>query len=312
MISLKKVVGNLKDYGPVFVDFTWGAGGSTSELTFDLCKDAKESFGLIPNMHLTCTNMDKSHIDTALAKCHENGLANILALRGDPPLGQERWTASDNELSCALDLVRYIRSKYDDFFSISVAGYPEGHPAAMTELPFDALETLSPSERLRYSVDTKTEGEVEVPVINICRDEAFAAEMAYLKAKIVAGAKFIVTQMFFDVEAYGTFVAACRAHDIHVPIVPGIMSIANYGGFKRMIKFCKTRVPEEVMRKMDELKDDVDGIKAFGIEFGVKMCQRLQELGAPGFHFYTLNTSAVTVAILEGLGYHRIVDATTN
>jgi methylenetetrahydrofolate reductase (NADPH) len=125
VVSLKKVVATLKEYNPLFVDVTWGAGGSTSELTFDLCKDIKQSFDLNANMHLTCTNMDKAHIDTALEKCQQHGLRNILALRGDPPAGQERWTASDSQLTCATDLVRYIRSKYEDYFSVSVAGYPE-------------------------------------------------------------------------------------------------------------------------------------------------------------------------------------------
>lgn len=310
--ALKKVIQQLKEYNPLFVDFTWGAGGSTSTLTFDLCRDAKETFGLNPNMHLTCTNMDRAHIDTALANCHKHGLRNILALRGDPPAGQERWTAADSQLTCAEDLVHYIRSAYDDYFSISVAGYPEGHPAAMVEVAVEDKDSLTASELLRSSLDSKTvpnpqgEGDLEVQIINVCKDEAFAREMDYLKKKIAAGARFIITQMFFDVEVYGTFVKACHDHGIDVPIVPGIMCIANYGGFKRMIKFCKTRVPEAVMNKMEELKDDAEKIKEFGIEFGITMCRRLQELGAPGFHFYTLNTTGVTTSILEGLGYHKV------
>ncbi len=199
-----------------------------------------------------------------------------------------------------------------------MAGYPEGHPAAMTELAVDELNTLTPTESLRYSNDTKTITVTEatadtpavteeIPIINICRDAEFATEMEYLKSKITAGAKFIVTQMFFDVEVYGTFVAACREYGIDVPVVPGIMCISNYGGFKRMIKFCKTRVPADIAARIEELKDDADAIKAYGIALGVKTCQRLQELGAPGFHFYTLNTSPVTIAILEGLGYHSVL-----
>lgn len=308
------MIATLKKYNPLFVDFTWGAGGSTSTLTVELCKATRETHGLNPNMHLTCTNMDAALIDSALASCKESGICNILALRGDPPLGQDRWTASDNSLTCAADLVRYIQSKHDDYFSISVAGYPEGHPAAMTELPAEEVANLTPSELGRYSKDTKTvpveggeEGATqEVPIINVCRDDAFVKEMEYLKSKIEAGAKFIVTQMFFDVEVYGTFVKACRDYGINVPIVPGIMCISNYGGFKRMIKFCKTRVTEEIMAKMEELKDDAEAIKAYGIDLGVQMCQCLQELGAPGFHFYTLNTSHVTIAIIEKLGYTAI------
>lgn len=297
----------MKAYQPEFLDFTWGAGGSTSELTFDLCKMTKEEFGENPNMHLTCTNMDAAKIDIALESCRKVGITNILALRGDPPVGQEKWEVSEGGFQCALDLTRYIREKHGNFFCVSVAGYPEGHPAAMTEMPAEKLSTLTATEMERVSTDDKVikEGETErtEPVINICLDEAFKGEMEYLKAKIDAGAAMIVTQMFFDVEIYGRFVKACRDYGINVPIVPGIMCIANYGGFKRMIKFCKTRVPDSLMAKMEELKDDADAIKKFGIEFGIDMCKRMQEMGAPGFHFYTLNTSPVTVAIIEGLGY---------
>lgn len=90
--SLKKVIDKLKEYDPLFVDFTWGAGGSTSELSFDLCKYTKESTGLNPNMHLTCTNMDVAKIDTALENCHASGICNILALRGDPPVSLQSFS----------------------------------------------------------------------------------------------------------------------------------------------------------------------------------------------------------------------------
>jgi len=305
--SLRNVISTLKAYQPEFLDFTWGAGGSTSDLTFELCKMTKEEFGENPNMHLTCTNMDAAKIDIALESCKKVGITNILALRGDPPVGQEKWEVAEGGFKCALDLTRYIREKHGDYFCVSVAGYPEGHPAAMTELPVEKLADLTPSEMQRFSRDEKVikEGEEERTenVINICLDGAFKGEMEYLKAKIDAGASMIVTQMFFDVEIYARFVKDCRDYGINVPVVPGIMCIASYGGFKRMIKFCKTRVPEEVMAKIEELKEDPDAVKKYGIQFGIDMCRRMQEMGAPGFHFYTLNTSPVTVAIIEGLGY---------
>lgn len=315
--SLKNVITTLKAYKPEFMDFTWGAGGSTSELTFDLCKMTKEEFGENPNMHLTCTNMDASKIDIALESCKKAGITNILALRGDPPVGQEKWEAAEGGFKCALDLTRYIHEKYGDHFCVSVAGYPEGHPAAMTELPVEKLADLTPSEQTRFSRDEKVikedvdEAATErtEQVINVCLDADYKSEMEYLKAKIDAGAAMIVTQMFFDVEIYGRFVQDCREYGINVPVVPGIMCIANYGGFKRMIKFCKTRVPEALMAKMEELKDDAEAIKLFGIQFGIDMCTRMKEMGAPGFHFYTLNTSPVTVSIIEGLGYMPVTAA---
>ena len=205
---------------PLFVDFTWGAGGSTSDLTLELCIKAKER-GAIPNMHLTCTNMETSKIDAALRGCREHGITNVLALRGDPPAGQERWVAADGGFGCARDLVRHIREKHGDFFSIAVAGYPEGHPDSMREV--GELEQLSQTEQGRAS----RRG-------SVCLDADFKSELEYLRSKVEAGADFVVTQMFFDPEVYGSFVSACREHGITVPILPGIMCINSYGGFIRM------------------------------------------------------------------------------
>ena len=86
--NLFEALAHLKEYGPKFVDFTWGAGGSTSDLTFDLCLRAKTEFNVTPNMHLTCTNMEMSKIDVALERCKSNNIVNIFALRGDAPAGQ--------------------------------------------------------------------------------------------------------------------------------------------------------------------------------------------------------------------------------
>jgi methylenetetrahydrofolate reductase (NADPH) len=110
---------------PLFADFTWGAGGSTAELTLDLTLEAKHTHGLVPNMHLTCTNMQLEKIEGALRTCKERGIRNIVALRGDPPAGEDKWTVSEGGFSCARDLVQYIRQHYGDHFCISVAGYPE-------------------------------------------------------------------------------------------------------------------------------------------------------------------------------------------
>lgn len=72
----------MRSAGPLFTDFTWGAGGSTADLTLELTINAKHKFGLVPNMHLTCTNMPKEKVHDALKKCKEAGIKNILALRG--------------------------------------------------------------------------------------------------------------------------------------------------------------------------------------------------------------------------------------
>lgn len=111
-------------------------------------------------MHLTCTNMTKELLDYALEKAKECGVENILALRGDPPRGQERWEAIEGGFQYASDLVRYIKEKYGDYFCIGVAGYSDGHPD--------------------------------------CEDRI--TDIGYLKTKVDAGADFVVTQLFYDAD----------------------------------------------------------------------------------------------------------------
>jgi methylenetetrahydrofolate reductase (NADPH) len=109
--------------------------------------------------------------------------------------------------------------------------------------------------------------------------------------------------MFFDTKVFGAFVKDCRKWGIMCPIVPGLMCINAYAGFCKMTKFCKTRVPESLQAKMDSIKDDAAAVKAFGVEYGVEMCDDLIKIGAEVLHFYTLNLEKVTYGILEGLGY---------
>lgn len=297
MTALDNVIAKLKPLNPLFTDFTWGAGGSTSDLTVELCQKSIDKFNLNPNMHLTCTNMEMDKIKVALEKCTETGMTNVLALRGDPPLGQEKWTATEGGFTCALDLVRYIRSEYGDKFSVSVAGYPEGHPNSMTQV-HGSIDELSDNERLRVNTENTDSGET---VVHVCRDADYKTEIDYLKAKIDAGADFIVTQMIFDAEVYGHFVSVCRAAGITVPILPGLMCVTTYGGFKRMTKFCKSRVPESIWARFEAVRDDEAAVKHLGIQIGFEICKRLLELGAPGIHFYTLNLGNTTIGITNKL-----------
>jgi len=359
---------------PLFTDMTWGAGGSTAELTMDLCKHSREA-GHTSNMHLTCTNMEKDGdpkkaVHDALQQAFDSGIRNIVALRGDPPAGQDEWKAAEGGFTCALDLVQYIRENFGDSFGISVAGYPEGHPNAISEI--EDPSTMTASEKARSSTfDGKT---------YTCKDDDYKKEMDYLKKKVDAGsgtlpfagwwrswqchlshppvcpsdcchaqfatsqlllshlctylhscvtsfvrssliphlslqhsnislADLIITQMFFDTKVFGQFVKDCKEWGINCPVVPGIICINAYAGFCKMTKFCKTRVPAELQAKMDSMKDDADALKAFGVSYGVQMCQELIEIGVEDLHFYTLNLEKVVYGILTGLGYEVKAEA---
>jgi methylenetetrahydrofolate reductase (NADPH) len=98
-------------YAPTFADITWGAGGSTAELTLDIAERMQNEINVECMMHLTCTNMPESKLQTALAFLKKSGVKNILALRGDPPQGQDKFEVVDGGFSCALDLIRYIRKE---------------------------------------------------------------------------------------------------------------------------------------------------------------------------------------------------------
>lgn len=98
-------------YGPTFCDITWGAGGSTAELTLDIADRMQNEVNVECMMHLTCTNMPEQELANALAALKKFGVKNILALRGDPPQGQEKFQAVDGGFSCALDLIKYIRKE---------------------------------------------------------------------------------------------------------------------------------------------------------------------------------------------------------
>ena len=99
----------MASFGPTFCDITWGAGGTTADLTLDIAAKMQNMVCVETMMHLTCTNMPEKQLESALDKVKSYGIQNILALRGDPPKGQDTFTVVEGGFSCALDLVKYIR-----------------------------------------------------------------------------------------------------------------------------------------------------------------------------------------------------------
>lgn len=306
---------------PVFSDITWGAGGSTADLSLELALNMQKT-GHNANLHMTCTNLSasaddddakktdpKEQILKALQESYDGNIRNIVALRGDPPHGEEKWEATEGGFTCALDLVKFIREHFGNDFGIAVAGYPEGHPNAISEVT--DISTLTEQEKLRTStLDGKH---------YCCLEKDYVKEMDYLKQKVDAGADCIITQMFFDVDVFEQFQKDCKQWGILCPIIPGLMCINAYAGFVKMAKFCKTRVPVSLQQKMDELNaiDDktksVAAVKAFGIEFGTQMCTQLVEkCNVPVLHFYTLNLEKVVYGILQNMDLMHKIEANEN
>ena len=161
----------------------------------------------------------------------------------------------------ATDLVRFIREEHGDDFRIEVGCYPETHPQAE-----DAL-----------------------------------ADLRHFKAKVDAGAHSAITQYFYNADAYFRFVDDARRLGIEVPIIPGIMPISNFSQLRRFSEACGAEIPRWIGKRMSAFGDDADAIREFAADLVAAMCRRLLQAGVPELHFYTLNLSKPTEAVLARL-----------
>ncbi|KAI9510496.1 methylenetetrahydrofolate reductase-domain-containing protein [Russula earlei] len=271
----------MRALGPEFIDITWNAGGRTSDLTAEIVKTCQSTIGIETCMHLTCTNMPSEKVDIALRVCgfavrqmpilcpcrrqSSPVAANILALRGDPPEGKDDWESVEGGFEHGVDLVRYIRKEYGDYFDIAVAGYPQ-------------IQTFPPEER--------------------------AKEMAYLKEKVDAGANFIFTQMFYDSDMFIDWVHAVRAAGITIPVVPGIMPIQTWNGFLRAATaIAKTIIPQSYLDALEPYKNNDEKVREIGTKLVADMCRKIlaAPIGVRGLHFYTMNLERGSRMLLEDL-----------
>ena len=262
MDNLYSRIDRMASLQPAYIDITWGAGGSTSNKTLEMCKTIQKYFGLEVMMHLTCTNMQVSSIKKVLIEAEKNDLSNILALRGDPPEGSSSWEQHEDGFRHGIDLVRYIRKEFGDHFFLGVGGYPDGHQ----------------------------------------EQSDLDADISFLKEKVEAGADIVVTQLFYDIDKFLFFRDKCIKAGIKVPIIPGIMPIHNYARFLKFTQFCQVSVPDSVTVQLEPIKYDDSSVINYGIDQASGMCQKLIENGVPGIHFYTLNLENSVSAILKSLG----------
>ena len=211
-------------------------------------------------MHFTCSYMTREKVIESLDRAKELGIKNILALRGDPPRGATDWVHNENGFNYASDLVRFIKEQYGDTFCIGVAGYPEVH-----------LQATSREDDIRY-----------------------------LKEKVDAGADFVITQLFFDNQIFFDWVRDCRLAGIECEIIPGIMPILGYDRFHRMCKFTKTQVPEHIMARLEEIKQNDQDVQAYGVEYGITQTRELIANGYQFIHYYTMNLESSILKILQG------------
>jgi methylenetetrahydrofolate reductase (NADPH) len=133
---------------------------------------------------------------------------------------------------------------------------------------------------------------------------SFEIDLQNLQRKVAAGADVIITQLFYDNADFFRFRESCEALGIRVPIIPGILSVTNLGQIQRITSLCKAKLPDAFIAKLSE-KDDPDWQFQVGVEFATQQVQELIERGIPGVHFYVLNKSQATTAVLQGVKFAK-------
>jgi methylenetetrahydrofolate reductase (NADPH) len=260
--ALFQTVEALRPLGPAYVSVTYGAGGSTRAKTVDLVRRLKRESEVEAMAHVTCVGASREEIAAVLDEVAAAGIQNVLALRGDPPRGEAAFTPHPGGFRYASELVAFIRARPERWpFCVGAAAYPEGH-----------VET---------------------------RD--LARDLAHLKVKVDAGTDFLVTQLFFENERYFRFVERARAAGMTLPIIPGIMPFTNVEQIERFTAMCGAAIPPALRAAMEVRREDADGARELGVAYASLQCADLLRRGAPGIHFYTLNRSPSTRAIVAAL-----------
>jgi methylenetetrahydrofolate reductase (NADPH) len=236
--------------------------------TVGICAAIMNKYHVDAVPHLICGGFNKEETENAWIDLQFLGIDNVLALRGDPVKTENAFKPHQDGHSYAVELIQQIaemnKGNYmmDDIkleptsFCIGTAGYPEKH--------FEAMN--------------------------------LSTDLLYLKAKVEAGAEYIVTQLFFDNQKYFDFVEACRATGINVPIIPGLKPIKSLNHITFLPKFFKIDYPEALSKELLKCKTNAD-VEQLGIEWGIQQSKELKAANVPCIHYYTMSNSKEVKAI---------------
>lgn len=254
----------LKSIAPDFVSVTYGAGGSTRDRSIRIAREITDRTGIPTVAHITCVGSTRDELLEILHSYQDAKITSILALRGDPVGGPLAPWIPTENGFAHADQLVELARDCGGF-TIGVAAFPDGHPSSGGDFNKD-IDVLIRKEQL--------------------------------------GATFATTQFFFDVQAYVNLVERLAKRGSSLTIIPGILPVTNVKLLHRMAELGGTPVPPDIAKAFADVESDTQAVRNLGVEIATKLCQELLEAGAPGLHFYTMNSSTATVEI-----YRRITNA---
>jgi methylenetetrahydrofolate reductase (NADPH) len=262
---LWQAMSQLESIAPDFISVTYGAGGSTRDRTIRITSEITARTHIPTVAHLTCVGSTREELNEILGKYRDAGIKSILALRGDPTGGPRAPWSPTQGGFNHADELVTLAAEFGGF-TIGVAAFPDGHPASNGDFDKD-VDVLIEKER--------------------------------------RGATFATTQFFFEVDKWKKLVNKLSAKGSALPIIPGILPVTNVKQLNRMAELSGTPIPAHISEAFSKVEDNPDDVRKLGVEIATKLCQELLEAGAPGLHFYTMNTSSATREIYSQIKDER-------
>ena len=276
MEKLERLLPLLIAEKPSYMTVTYGAMGTTQSRTLEIARKIQTEYHLDAACHLTCVNASRDQMEKILEEIYDAGIRQIVALRGDPPKGEETFNPPQDGYAHANELVAHIR-RFDsapgrERFGVAVAGYPEKH-----------LEATDAKDDLKW-----------------------------LKNKVNAGADAVITQLFFDNRDFFSFDEDCKKVGIDVPIVPGLMPILDAKQIKMITGMCGSKIPVELHDQLEAAVDDPEAATELGVRHCTRQAIELLERGVPGIHFYVLNRAEPMQRIMGALRERGLLEKRTS
>jgi methylenetetrahydrofolate reductase (NADPH) len=262
---LWSAMSQLESISPDFISVTYGAGGSTRDRTIRITSEITARTHIPTVAHLTCVGSTRDELIEILGKYRDAGITSILALRGDPAGGPRAPWIPTPGGLNHADELVTMAAEFGGF-KIGVAAFPDGHPSSDGDINKDIDVLLEKQRR---------------------------------------GATFATTQFFFEVDKWKALVDKLAAKGSSLPIIAGILPVTNVKQLKRMAELGGTPIPASILERFAAVEDKPEDVSKLGVEIATNLCHQLLESGAPGLHFYTMNSSTATREIYSQIKDER-------